>query len=99
MKRSLTLIPLLTLALAPVTPAPAQAAVTNYSVDCNSSNAATFDVNPGDQVIFNLGSASCQTILVNATATNTPALQTLVNSIAVLTHILKVQSCKSSLRE
>jgi hypothetical protein len=85
MRRSIALTPLFALVLALVIPAPAQAAVTNFTADCTSSNAVTFEVNPGDQIIFNLGSSSCQTILVNASATSTLNLQNLVNSIAVLT--------------
>jgi hypothetical protein len=58
MRRSIALTPLFALVLALVIPAPAQAAVTNFTADCTSSNAVTFEVNPGDQIIFNLGSSS-----------------------------------------
>lgn len=62
----------------------ANAAVTNYSVNCASSNSANFEINEGDQIIFDMNNVACSTILTNATVTNDVSFQALVNSIADL---------------
>lgn len=63
---------------------PASATTTNYTVNCTSANAQSFEVSAGDIIVFAFTAPDCATMFTNAGIT-VVTFQTIVNGVANLT--------------